>query len=147
MTYIDCRERPEFSEIVSGWELLEAECENEIREDDLQAVTATAPKGIVTIVFTDISGATALWEWNAEVMKAALRIHCNIVRNCIRTFHGFEVKNEGDAFMIAFSSPYDALKFCTTSQLELLRADWDPLLLGHPVATVIVNGFLYILWK
>lgn len=41
---------------------------------------------------------------------ALLGEHNGIIRRCIAEHHGFEVKTEGDAFMIAFQSARDALR-------------------------------------
>ena len=35
-------------------------------------------------------------------MTESLKLHNNLVRGYIERFHGYEVKTEGDAFMVAF---------------------------------------------
>lgn len=82
-----------------------------------------APQGTVALVFTDIRNSTALWETNPG-MQNAMRIHHELLRRLIRAFDGYEVKTEGDAFMVSFSSVTSAVLWCFTVQLELLRADW-----------------------
>ena len=82
-----------------------------------------APQGTVALVFTDIRNSTALWETNPG-MQNSMRIHHELLRRLIRAFDGYEVKTEGDAFMVSFSSVTSAVLWCYTVQLELLRADW-----------------------
>lgn len=82
-----------------------------------------APQGTVALVFTDIRNSTALWETNPG-MQNSMRIHHDLLRRLIRAFDGYEVKTEGDAFMVSFSSVTSAVLWCFTVQLELLRADW-----------------------
>lgn len=90
----------------------------------LRAASETAaPQGTVALVFTDIRNSTALWETNPG-MQNAMRIHHELMRRLIRAFDGYEVKTEGDAFMVSFSSVTSAVLWCFTVQLELLRADW-----------------------
>lgn len=57
-------------------------------------------------------------------MQNAMRIHHELLRRLIRAFDGYEVKTEGDAFMVSFSSVTSAALWAFTVQLELLRADW-----------------------
>ena len=82
------------------------------------------PIGDVTLVFTDIKGSTTLWSHADKAMKQALRIHNRIMRRLLRTIGGYEVKTEGDAFMVAFCNPKQAIKWCMLVQTELLAADW-----------------------
>lgn len=42
----------------------------------------------------------------------------------LRNFGGYEVKTEGDAFMVAFQTAAAAVKWCLSVQLQLLEADW-----------------------
>ncbi|SCV70117.1 BQ2448_1511 [Microbotryum intermedium] len=81
------------------------------------------PVGMVALVFTDIRNSTALWESNPG-MQTAIRMHNQLFRRQLRAIGGYEVKTEGDAFMISFPTVTGALLFCLTVQLELLREDW-----------------------
>lgn len=83
-----------------------------------------APTGTVTLVFTDIEGSSALWERHREDFGPVLNLHQEIFRECIAKFGGYEVKTEGDAFMIAFSQPVKAAQFCMSVQHQLERAPW-----------------------
>ena len=62
---------------------------------------SNAPTGIVTLVFTDIEGSTVLWEHLGKAFKPVLDLHNQIFREAIAEFGGYEVKTEGDAFMVA----------------------------------------------
>jgi class 3 adenylate cyclase len=73
--------------------------------------TATAPNGTVTILFTDIEGSTQLTEQlGDEDWLTVLRAHNEVVRNQVKDHSGYEVKSQGDGFMLAFPSAKDALR-------------------------------------
>eukprot|EP00163_Fabomonas_tropica_P001243 TRINITY_DN1094_c0_g2_i1.p1 TRINITY_DN1094_c0_g2~~TRINITY_DN1094_c0_g2_i1.p1 ORF type:complete len:2257 (+),score=384.66 TRINITY_DN1094_c0_g2_i1:614-7384(+) len=101
-----------------------------------QAVTIPAPEGRVCLVFTDVQDSTSLWDANPDVMGAALDVHNSLMRTFITRYRGYEVKTEGDAFMIAFSDPIDALQWCLDIQVSLTLCDWPPELLENPSACV-----------
>ncbi|KAI6860944.1 adenylate cyclase protein, partial [Hortaea werneckii] len=61
-----------------------------------------APTGEVTLVFTDIKNSTILWETYPEAMQSAIKMHNEVMRRHLRIIGGYEVKTEGDAFMVAF---------------------------------------------
>ncbi|KAJ1024548.1 hypothetical protein NDA13_004479 [Ustilago tritici] len=81
------------------------------------------PIGQVALVFTDIKNSTSLWETN-NGMQAAMRLHNYLLRRQLRTIGGYEVKTEGDAFMVSFPSVTAALLWCFTVQQQLLQEDW-----------------------
>ncbi len=69
-----------------------------------------APDGTVTILFSDIEGSSALTERVGDQRwLELLRAHNAIVREQVATHGGFEVKSQGDGFMIAFQSARRAL--------------------------------------
>ena len=59
-----------------------------------------APTGHVTLVFTDVQSSTLQWEHRPVAMAAALSIHNKLMRKMIGDYSGYEVKTEGDAFMV-----------------------------------------------
>ena len=59
-----------------------------------------APTGTVTLVFTDIEGSTALWEHFGPDFQPMLDLHDAVLRSAIAAHDGYEVKTEGDAFMV-----------------------------------------------
>jgi class 3 adenylate cyclase len=70
-----------------------------------------APDGTVTILFSDIEGSTALnVELGDDRWMELLGEHNRLVRTAIAEQRGYEVKTEGDAFMVAFQSARDALR-------------------------------------
>ena len=59
------------------------------------AVTAAAPSGVVTFLFTDVEGSTRRWESDADSMRAALAIHDEVLRSAIEAQGGFMFKHTG----------------------------------------------------
>jgi class 3 adenylate cyclase/tetratricopeptide (TPR) repeat protein len=71
---------------------------------------AAAPDGTVTILFSDIEGSTEMTERLGDRRwLEVLREHNAAVRSEVRAHGGFEVKAQGDGFMVAFSSARRAL--------------------------------------
>jgi DNA-binding NarL/FixJ family response regulator len=63
------------------------------------------PEGTVTILFTDVEGSTRIVEALGD--EQALRVfseHDSLVRDAVARHDGMEVEQDGDAFMVAFSS-------------------------------------------
>lgn len=83
-------------------------------------VAHAAPDGTVTILFSDIAGSTVL---NSQLGDARwlqlLREHNGLVRRQVAIHGGFEVKTEGDGFMLAFGSARDALRCAAGIQRSL----------------------------
>ena len=96
-----------------------------------------APTGQVTFVFTDIENSTVLWNDEPDAMHESLEIHDHILRELLKAHNGYEVKTEGDAFMVTFGSVVDAIQWCIGVQLELLRAEWPNGVLERPCASVV----------
>ena len=70
-----------------------------------------APDGTVTVMFTDIEGSTAMYERLGDARaQEVLHTHNAIIREQVAAHHGFEVKSQGDGFMLAFSSARRALE-------------------------------------
>ncbi|MCH8008922.1 MAG: AAA family ATPase, partial [Chloroflexi bacterium] len=79
----------------------------------------TAPDGTVTLLFSDIEGSTPINErLGDQRWMELLREHNVLIRDQVRGHQGFEVKTEGDGFMIAFQSARQALQ-CA---IEMQRA-------------------------
>ncbi|GIZ49067.1 hypothetical protein CKM354_001210700 [Cercospora kikuchii] len=83
-----------------------------------------APTGDVTLVFTDIKNSTILWETYPIAMQSAIKMHNEVMRRHLRIIGGYEVKTEGDAFMVAFPTVTSALLWCFTIQSQLLDVQW-----------------------
>lgn len=104
------------------------------------------PVGMVALVFTDIRNSTALWESNPG-MQTAIRMHNQLLRRQLRAIGGYEVKTEGDAFMVSFPTVTSALLWCLTTQLELLREDWPQEILDSDEGREILDSRGEILYR
>ena len=91
-----------------------------------------APIGELAIIFTDIKKSTALWEACPNAMRSAIQLHNDILRRQLGIIGGYEVKTEGDAFMVAFSTTTAALLWCFNCQTQLLDAEWPTEVLQQP---------------
>jgi adenylate cyclase len=80
--------------------------------------------GQMVLAFTDVQNSTKLWNTKPQEMKAALKIHNTIMRRLINKYRGYEVKTQGDSFMVCFSDPMDAVRWACCVQRELLQAEW-----------------------
>lgn len=96
-----------------------------------------APTGNVSIVFTDIKNSTTLWEMYPSAMRSAIKLHNEAMRRQLRRIGGYEVKTEGDAFMVSFPTATSALLWCFAVQLQLLDVSWPSEILnsmsGQPI--------------
>ncbi|KAL9057774.1 MAG: hypothetical protein Q9162_002115 [Coniocarpon cinnabarinum] len=93
-----------------------------------------APVGDVSLVFTDIKNSTLLWETYEVAMRSAIKMHNELMRRHLRLIGGYEVKTEGDAFMVAFPTVTSALLWAFTIQSQLLEVPWPQEILNS------VNG-------
>lgn len=82
------------------------------------------PVGDLALVFTDIKNSTLLWETYPVAMRSAIKLHNTIMRRQLRIVGGYEVKTEGDSFMVTFPSPTSALLWCFNVQYQLLNEEW-----------------------
>jgi class 3 adenylate cyclase len=85
--------------------------------------TATAPDGTVTIMFSDIENSTVMTERLGDVRwMEVLREHNRIVREQLTAHGGFEVKSQGDGFMVAFASASKAVECAVAVQRAFAAA-------------------------
>lgn len=82
------------------------------------------PVGELAMVFTDIKNSTLLWENYPLAMRSAIRTHNDIMRRQLHIVGGYEVKTEGDAFMVSFPTVPAAMIWCFNVQQQLLQEDW-----------------------
>src|SRR5258707_12345561 len=82
-------------------------------------MTAAAPSGVVTFLFTDIEGSTRRWESDAAAMRAALMAHDEVLGAAIESQGGFLFSHTGDGVVAAFASPMSAVKAAVAAQREL----------------------------
>jgi adenylate cyclase len=83
-----------------------------------------APIGQVSLVFTDIKNSTMLWEMYPIAMRSAIKMHNELMRRQLRIIGGYEVKTEGDAFMVSFPTVTAALLWSFAVQIQLLDVAW-----------------------
>ena len=74
----------------------------------------------ICIMMTDIQGYSARMEKNEAATWELLKEHNIIMRKAITTHRGREIKTIGDAFMVVFQSPLDAVK-CGIAMQKGLR--------------------------
>ncbi|KAJ8122481.1 hypothetical protein ONZ43_g1336 [Nemania bipapillata] len=97
-----------------------------ILDSDLHRLEAEvpAPTEKPSIVFTDIKNSTNLWEMYPDAMRSSIKLHNEVMRRQLRRIGGYEVKTEGDAFMVSFPTATSALLWCFSVQMQLLQVDW-----------------------
>lgn len=83
-----------------------------------------SPARPVTLMFTDVENSTSLWDSHVHSMLEALEVHNAAMRSVLARHQGYEVKTEGDAFMISFPSPHHAIRCAVEMQTALLEAAW-----------------------
>ena len=92
----------------------------EAEQPDLRR--ASAPDGTVTLLFSDIEGSSRLTErLGDDRWMELLAIHNTIVRAQLDEHGGYEVKSQGDGFMVAFPTARQAVMCAIDIQRALLR--------------------------
>jgi class 3 adenylate cyclase/tetratricopeptide (TPR) repeat protein len=85
-----------------------------------------APDGTVAILFSDIEDSTILTErLGDERWLQLLREHNAIFREQIGRHDGYEVKSQGDGFMLAFPDPCEALECAIEVQRAFAERERD----------------------
>ena len=83
-----------------------------------------APDGQVTILFSDIEDSTVITErLGDERWLRVLRAHNSLFRRLIRGHGGYEVKNQGDGFMLVFPESDRALECAAAIQRALSEGE------------------------
>jgi class 3 adenylate cyclase/tetratricopeptide (TPR) repeat protein len=83
-----------------------------------------APDGTVTILFSDIEDSTLMTErLGDERWLEVLRAHNTLFRRRLREHGGYEVKSQGDGFMLVFREPERALACAVAIQRDLDEAE------------------------
>ena len=100
---------------------------------------AAAPDGTVTILFSDVEGSTVLNERLGDLRwLELLRTHHAVIREQIQAHGGFEVKTQGDGFMVAFSSARRAVQ-CACAIQDAIGREFAE----HPDGPVLVRVGLH----
>src|SRR5207237_9258355 len=99
------------------------------------ARTRQAPDGTVTVLFSDIECFTDMTERLGDIKaQELLREHNAIVRAQVAECGGYEVKSQGDSFMLAFAGARRGLR-CAV-ELQRAFAHWT---IEHPVRPIRVR--------
>ena len=95
----------------SAWGVFQQTMDEFVIGTPNSADKAVSPSGLVTILFTDVEGSTALTQRLGDAKaRELLREHERMVREALKAHGGFEVKTMGDGFMASFSSATKALE-------------------------------------
>jgi class 3 adenylate cyclase len=93
-----------------------------VAEEQPDLRRASAPDGTVTLLFSDIENSTRLNErLGDQRWLEVLGTHNSIVRAQVDEHRGYEVKSQGDGFMIAFPSAHQAVSCAIDVQRALAR--------------------------
>ena len=87
--------------------------------------------GLLTFLFTDLEGSTALWEDFPELMEQVSARHDSLLREVIETHRGQVVKTTGDGFHAIFGSPTDGIAAALAGQQAIIAENW-PEKIGQP---------------
>ncbi|HVL82435.1 MAG TPA: AAA family ATPase [Actinomycetota bacterium] len=101
--------------------------------------------GVVTIVFTDVVGSTELLQrLGDDAMEPVRRDHFAVLRECVRTHGGEEVKSVGDGLMAVFPSTVEAVSCAIRVQQETHKRRRAPspleVRIGLHVGEPIIDG-------
>ncbi len=90
-----------------------------------------APSGLITIVFSDVTGSTTLTERLGDAAaREAMRAHDRITRDALAAHGGTEIKAMGDGFMASFQSASRALEWAIALQRAMEQHNETA---AHPV--------------
>lgn len=115
-------------------------------DDDDPGVEAPT-NGPATFVFTGIQNSAYMWEVDSEVMQQAVVMHNDCLRALAVKFSGYEVRCNGEAFLLAFSDAVLAVRFCLAAQEELLSLNWPEELSNLPTAATELGADRSVLFK
>jgi len=93
-------------------------------------MAAEAPRGTVTLMFSDIEGSTRLLRRLGDRYADLLSTHRNLIREALDRHDGFEVDEQGDAFFVVFASANDAVAAAAHVQRALTAHAWPD---GHEI--------------
>jgi predicted ATPase/class 3 adenylate cyclase/Tfp pilus assembly protein PilF len=98
----------------------------------------SVPTGIVSLMFTDIEDSSGFWDRMGDAFQPLLTRHDRLVREAIACWGGYEVKAQGDSFMVAFARGTDAVQCALHIQRALAddeagRADAQRSALNPPI--------------
>ncbi len=83
------------------------------------------PAGVISFVFTDIEGSTRLLRELGGAYDALLDLHHEVMRAAWDAHAGHEVGSDGDAFLVVFADPVDAIRGAVAAQRGLGATEWS----------------------
>ena len=83
-----------------------------------------SPSGVVTLVFTDIEGSSALSERHGDRFELARAEYFQLLREEAGRFEGYEVRSTGDGLFLAFARATSALLFAVEVQRSCVQREW-----------------------
>jgi sigma-B regulation protein RsbU (phosphoserine phosphatase) len=91
------------------------------KQSQVEAFGRRHRTGLVTLLFTDMVGSTALKQQLGDRAAAALfEKHHALIRETLSQFpKGEEIETAGDSFLLIFSTPSDAVEFAFIAQARL----------------------------
>jgi WD40 repeat protein/class 3 adenylate cyclase len=103
--------------------------------------------GLVTLLFTDMVGSTAIKQQLGDKAGAAFfDRHHQVVRRTLESFPaGQEIETAGDSFLVTFGTPSDAVQFALTLQAALEKLSQESGVSGRDrvgihVGEVVIKG-------
>ena len=85
------------------------------------------PTGIVTFLFTDIEGSTALLqEIGDSAYRDILDQHHRLLRGAFSQERGYEIDTQGDAFFVVFPEAHNAIAGAAEAQRAVAAYTWPP---------------------
>jgi class 3 adenylate cyclase len=111
---------------------------------DIKGLRAPSGSRPFCMMFTDIEAGTRLWELHPSMMADAVDAHNRIIRKLIADHDAYEVKTDGDSFVIATRDVFAALQIAVSTQLELMRG---PIVEGFQMVPVTQGGGLTSCWR
>jgi predicted ATPase/class 3 adenylate cyclase len=81
--------------------------------------------GTLAFLFTDIEGSTALWESNAESMRAALARHDRALRAAMLAHGGHVFRSRGDSYCATFAAASQAIAAALAAQRAVNAEDFS----------------------
>ncbi len=107
----------------------------------LAATLAPSPGDLLTIAFIDLEGFTTFASRvDDEEVRELIRSFHGLVRDEVGSHGGFEVKQMGDGFMLAFSNPAKALDCAVGIQRAVASAGGDGLSPSTRVSAGLNSG-------